>query len=177
MWETPVLGLRAGASIQAMRIDGSVLSPMAPAPVDFKLPAILWVGSAEYVREDLLLALEYSRWHVRVDSSDPAVVPESSTVSERAYALAAYRVRPWLQPGLYYSLLYRDVAQRSGRAAKQHDAALTLRFDINPHWLLKLEAHYMRGTGDVSPQLNNNTPRESLRPSWGLFVAKTTAYF
>ena len=56
----------------------------------------------------------------------------------------------------------------------QHDVSGTLRFDINEFWIVKLEAHYMRGTASLagSPQM-----RAALPENWGLFVLKTTAYF
>jgi len=63
------------------------------------------------------------------------------------------------------------------RRAQQHDAALTLRFDLDVHWLLKLEGHYLVGTADVNPALNGGLPRADLTRSWGAFLAKTTAYF
>jgi hypothetical protein len=112
-----------------------------------------------------------------VDSSDPTLFPSASTVSERAYGMATYRFTPWLQTGAYYSLLFPDVDHRSGRANVQHDVAATVRFDINTHWLVKLEGHYMAGTAGLNPMLNDNTPRTALDRYWGAFFAKTTAYF
>jgi hypothetical protein len=103
--------------------------------------------------------------------------PEGRTVSERGYGLLAWRLRPWVQPGAYYSLLYPDVDDRDGRDAKQHDAAATIRFDVNPYWLVKLEAHYLRGTAALSPQLNDGRSRRELARDWALFLVKTTAYF
>ncbi len=55
--------------------------------------------------------------------------------------------------------------------------ALTLRFDIEEHWLLKLEGHYMNGTASLSTALNDGKNRAALAASWGAFVVKTTAYF
>lgn len=176
MWEPPLEGLRVGASVQALRLESELLYPMQPAPVAVDVPAVLWVTSLEYLWRDWLLAAEYGRWHVSYESSDPMLFPESRSVSERGYVLAAYRLRPRLQAGAYYSLLYPDVEQRSGRAAQQHDAALSLRFDVNPHWLLKLEGHFMHGTAALSPALNG-APRDELAANWGLFLAKATAHF
>jgi hypothetical protein len=87
------------------------------------------------------------------------------------------RATKWLQPGVYDSLYFPNVDRRSGRAAMQHDVAATLRFDLNAHWLFKLEGHYMNGTADVSPDLNEGRPRVSLDRSWAVFLAKTTAHF
>jgi hypothetical protein len=145
------------------------------------------VLSVEYAAHDLLLAAEYSRWWAKLQSDMPAVYPESSSTSERMYALAAYRFGPRFVPGLYYSLLFPDVNQRSAsslsgffagpRATHQHDVAATLRFDINAYWLFKLEAHYMRGTAGLDPSLNGNTPLTALESNWAVFLAKTTVSF
>jgi hypothetical protein len=192
MWETPVDGLRAGGSLQWLRLDmdflagSEVVMPLQMAgvlPADFdgragaKIPAMLWVASLEYAAHDLQLAAEYSRWHVDLESSMPALVPNSSTVSERMYALVSYRVNGWLQPGAYYSLLYSDVDDRKGRDAYTRDAAATLRFDLNAYWLLKLEGHYMVGTAILNSRLNDGKPLAELEREWGLFMIKTTAYY
>jgi hypothetical protein len=176
-WELPVEGLKLGGSVQALRLDTTLLAAMDPMPVEVEIPAVLWIASLEYAAHEALFAAEYSRWHVDVESSNAMLFPPSSTVSERTYAMASYRVRPWFQPGAYYSLYYPNVDQRKGRQAKQHDAALTLRFDLGPSWILKLEGHYMHGTADLSEPLNDNTPKAELEPDWGLFLVKTTAYF
>ena len=175
LWEPPVEGLRLGASAQRLELDSDLL--FGGMPLVFTIDAVLWAGSAEYTREDLLVALEYGRWHIRSESSDPMVFPGTTQVSERAYALAAYRARPWFQPGAYYSIYYPDVEDRKGREARQHDAAATLRFDVNRHWIVKLEGHYMRGTADLDSDLNDGTDQADLKNHWGLFVVKTTAYF
>lgn len=175
LWEPPLEGLRVGGSVQALRLDTVLGASGMIFTAD--LPAVLWVASAEYARDDLLVAAEYSRWHVDVETSNPALFPARDTVSERAYALAAYRVNGWLQPAAYYSIYFRDVDDRSGREQYQHDAALTLRFDINPHWLVKLEGHFLYGTAALSANLNGGTPPRALAREWGLFLIKTTAYF
>lgn len=192
MWEAPVDGLRAGGSVQWLRLetdylaDSDVLGPLQMAgvlPADFDgrgsatLPAMLWVASLEYAAHDLLLAAEYSRWHLELESSVPELIPETSVLSERMYALASYRVNGWFQPGAYYSLLYSDVDDRKGRDAYTRDAAATLRFDLNAYWLLKLEGHYMVGTAILNSRLNDGKPLDQLEREWGLFMVKTTAYY
>jgi hypothetical protein len=184
LWETPLIGLRAGGSIQALRIDydlsGPSLAGQAGAPngiANVRLPVVLWVASIEYAGPKLLLAAEYGRWHVKIEDEVPTVVPTSKVVSERLYAMAAYRVMPWFTPGVYYSLFYNDVEKRKGRENFQHDGAATLRFDINPHWLVKLEGHYMRGTADLTSDLNSNQPKANLDKLWKVFLIKTTVYF
>jgi hypothetical protein len=102
---------------------------------------------------------------------------ERERLSERMYAMANYRLKPWLWPGLYYSLFFPRMDRRTPRDAHQHDVAGTLRFDINTYWLLKLEAHYMQGTAGLDPVLNNDVPISQLNQQWWVFLAKTTLSF
>jgi hypothetical protein len=176
MWETPLEGLRIGGSVQALRIDTTLFTQNKT--VTAQIPAKLWVASIEYAEHNLLLASEYSRWYVSLDSSDQTVFPnQSTTVSERAYAMITYRITPWLQPGAYYALLFPDASNRSGRDHVQHDVAFTLRYDLTTNWILKLEEHFMSGTANLTPSLNDNKPLAQLPSSWGVFFVKTTAYF
>jgi hypothetical protein len=185
LWETPLEGLRVAGSVQALSIDATLLEAQMPMlPVTLKIPAELWVASAEYAAHDLLLSAEYSRWYVQSTSNVPAdQIPV--TTSERAYVMASYRATTWLQPGVYYALEFPNIADRistdspghPGRQNVQHDVATTLRFDINSHWLIKLEGHFMSGTAELDSTLNGGTPLSGLDRNWEVFLAKTTAYF
>jgi len=177
LWMPPVEGLRLGGSLQFLRLETHLLPASSSSSVAVNIPAMLWVASVEYIVRDLLFAAEYSRWRVRAESSNPAMFPETLTFSERAYALTSYRLNSWLQAGAYYSLLFPNVSQRGGPQGRQLDAALTLRFDVNSFWLVKLEGHYMHGTAGLSSSLNGNRPLSTLTPDWALFTVKTTAFF
>ena len=177
LWVPPIEGLRLGGSLQFLRLETHLLPASSSSSVAVNVPAMLWVASVEYTVRDLLFAAEYSRWRVRAQSSNPAMFPESLTFSERGYALMSYRVNSWLQAGAYYSVLFPNTNQRGGFAGRQLDAALTLRFDVNAYWLVKVEGHYMHGTAGLSPSLNGNRPLSSLTPDWALFTVKTTAFF
>lgn len=192
LWEAPLPGLRLGGSAQVLQLNfdlradpmvAAALQAAGQVPADFtgeleaRLPAFLWVGSIEYIANDLLIAAEYSRWRVQIESSLPALVPENDSTSERMYVMMAYRLLPWFQPGAYYALYFEDTADRDRRSKRQHDTALTLRFDINEHWLAKLEGHYMHGTAGLTTRLNDGVPLSELEPNWLVLIAKTTAYF
>jgi hypothetical protein len=178
MWEAPIEGLRVGGSLQALRLDTVFVTAGAAMTSTVQIPVVLSAGSIEYADGNLLLAAEYSRWYVSDTSSNTGLVPDSSVVtSERAYVLATYQVRHWLAPGAYYSVTYANVDQRVGRANRLHDVAGTLRFDVNPHWIVKLEGHYFDGTQGLDPALNDSTPASMLTQRWALFLLKTTAYF
>jgi len=192
MWETPLDGLRAGGTYQAVKFDYNlVLTPeelqglkdsgALPAEADsiiaFDLPIQLWVTSLEYSAHDLLLAAEYGRWRARIKNDASLAVPNSTVENERFYAMASYQVVPWFSPGAYYAVYFPDVEDRKGRESYQHDIALTLRFDPTEHWLIKLEGHFMSGTAYLNPDLNGGIERSELTRDWGLFLLKTTGYF
>lgn len=175
MWDTPVTGLRAGGSVLSGLLTTSFT--VAGAPLSLDLSALLWVGSIEYIRGRGQLAAEYSRWHLDVQSAQPAVVPSALTISERAYFGGAWAWTDSVQTGAYYSLLFPNIGAREGREGSQHDVALTLRLDLTQYWLLKFEGHYLHGTAALQPELNGDRPRSQLTPDWGLFLVKTTVYF
>jgi len=192
LWQ-PFEGVSVGGSIQKMRfdfdytptqadLDAYVALEVLPAgyqgQIWFEIPAWLWVGSLEYQRDDWLFAAEYSRTYFNGKSS--ARLPVLNAVSEGYYAMLSYRVRPWFSPGVYYSMVRKDFENRTGVSEFQHDVALSARFDINTHWLFKLEVHAMHGTAGLEPALNDVPDIEGLNrlePTWAAFLAKTTAYF
>lgn len=191
MWMTPLDGLRAGASVQALRLDLDYqLSPatiqylqsQGQLPADFggtfkyKLPVFLWVASLEYAAHDVLLAAEYSRWRADFETR-PQIVPDGDLTSTRWYVMGSYRASRWFSPGLYYSVWNDGRPGLLTRDKYQQDAAFTLRYDITRNWLVKLEEHYMRGTAGLSSALNSGTAPQKLTREWGMFMLKTTAYF
>lgn len=182
LWETPLTGFKIGGSVQALRIDSDIVkltdsNPVTGNNVSLKIPAVLWVASTEYINQKFQFSAEYSRWHLDSQSTNPTIFPESQAVSESAYGMFSYQFMDWFQPGFYYSIYYPDVDNRDGREKKQHDLAGTLRFDFNSFWLLKLEAHYMRGTARLNSTINDSRAISSLDRDWGLFLAKTTIHF
>src|SRR5690606_514096 len=117
-----------------------------------------------------VLFRSYSRWHGKLETALPSVYPVVRAENERGYVMASYHVTPWFTPGIYYGVLYDDVRNRKGRDAYRHDAAATLRFDINRFWLLKLEAHYLHGTAALNSDLNGGKPLTELSKNWALFL-------
>jgi hypothetical protein len=72
---------------------------------------------------------------------------------------------------------FPDISNRHGPAQRQQDATLTLRFDINSHWLVKVEGHYMDGTAGLVNALRISPPPANPARTWSTFLVKTTAYF
>lgn len=191
MWSPRIEGLRLGGSVQAVRLDLKyAASPEETAfyqaqgqlPPDFngivtlELPVRLWVASVEYQRQGLMLAAEVGRNHYRTKLS--LLVPDTLMTSQGLYLMGSYQVAPWFTPGLYYSLLLPNVREEiDKRSTYQHDVAMTLRYDLTPNWLLKLEGHYMSGTAGLTSALNDNRKLDELSKNWGVFLVKTTGYF
>ncbi|HEY3254270.1 MAG TPA: hypothetical protein VGJ91_09990, partial [Polyangiaceae bacterium] len=137
----------------------------------------LWVASLEYQTGDLLLAAEYGRWIGEFDSLAPKLLPPH-IVNERYYAMASYHVTSWFTPCVYYSAYFPNMDERSGSPEHyQRDFAFSARYDLNAHWLLKVEGHWMEGTAALDKTLNDGTEPKDLKKEWGLLLLKTTAYF
>ena len=181
MWLTPLDGLQAGVSLQSLRYEiESTFKPevtqflitAGAAPADFdgvialEFPITLWVASVEYAFQDLLLSVEYGRWWADLKSSAPALIPSDGPTNERFYAMASYRLTPFFVPGIYFASYYEDVDARGEPGKFQHDLALTLRFDLNAHWLVKLESHLVRGT-HTRPQAERRQELKDLEANWG----------
>jgi hypothetical protein len=176
LWDTPLEGLRLGGSFEALRAKPTAYVQGLPAPIGLDNKSYLWLISAEYAARELMLTAEYGRGHTVQDSDTPEVQPRIEQSDERLYVMANYRVAPWLQPGAYYGLLFPDTSNRQGPDQVQHDVALTLRFDINEHWLVKTEGHYMYGTAGLNNPLLVATVTGA-EPHWATFFLKSTAYF
>jgi hypothetical protein len=180
LWETPIEGLRAGVSALSGEIDTDYTLTAMPqlTGLSLELAQNAYIGSLEYAKDGFLFQAEYTWQHAH----ETTFLQGMSTAvlwirAEGMYGLASYHWRPWLQTTLYYSLLYPNLRDTSGPDHHQHDACGSVRFDINPHWILKLEAHYMRGTAAIDSTLNEGVARGDLANQWGLFAAKTTVYF
>jgi hypothetical protein len=174
LWETPVNGLRFGFSYLSLRLDTTAYLPMNIV-AGIENHSTAWIASAEYVCRALAFTAEYERGHTKQESILPGNSLDGS--SEAGYVMATLAATAWLQPGIYYALKYPNVDQRQGLSNKQHDGTLTLRFDINDHWLFKLEGHYMAGTTGLINPLHYGPPAPDPARRWGVFLAKTTVYF
>lgn len=176
LWHTPLEGLVVGGSVLGTQLN--VTTTFDGKPLSGKLPALLWVASVEYRHDRLLLAAEYGQWSTTFHSDQPDVVPSIHRVSERGYVSGQYSLTRKLGVGLYYSVLFPDMHHLTGgRENYQHDVALSLRYDVTPHWLFKLEGHFLRGTAGLDSELNGNRPLSDLTGTWGFVAADVTAYF
>ncbi|MEO7667920.1 MAG: hypothetical protein ABIW57_01190 [Polyangia bacterium] len=173
-WETPLERLRLGVSVLAIQLDVTAFGD--GMSIGIRNRSLLAMGSAEYTTGPLILSAEYALWH----ADQKSVLPPSNFIktSERAYVMATYRLTPWLQPALYYGLFFPDIDHRDGGSAfRQDDVSFTLRFDVNGHWSIKAEGHYMSGTAGLVTPLSISPPPDNPKDHWGVFLLKTTGYF
>lgn len=193
MWSPPIEGLEVGGSLQRVRLEldfiptaeqraAFEMANLLPAGSSGSIPAgasgWLWVASAQYQMQGLLLAAEYGRYYT---DSDPTVLgPGGKDQSTRLYVMGSYGVADWFTPGAYYAFSEPDIKARSGPSSYQHDVAVTLRFDINANWLVKVEGHYMHGLAGLDPASNGAVLISDLngrQEDWGVLLLKTTAYY
>lgn len=189
IWLTPVTGLRLGTTYFAGDVeaagryrydvlvsDGDGLPTYLPWIIDVDQDLDLHStlsGSVEYVRGDWTLAAEFARTRF-AELSDLGW-----------YASSQVQLAPRWSVGLAYSEYFPNRDDRDGAAlaaaglpehgAWQRDLGVSVRFDVNEHWLLKLEWHAMDGTAMVlegGPDAATDNDRY-----WRVLAAKTTFHF
>jgi hypothetical protein len=173
-WETPLEGLRIGASVLAVHLDVNAFAVGMTIPIVNQ--SLLSMASVEYLAQRLALRAEYALWHANQESALPT--SNFTNTSERSYAMATYRATSWFHPALYYALYFRDVHNRDADSTMwQQDTALTLRFDLNDNLILKAEGHLMEGTAGLIAPLSVTPPPANPDRWWGVFLLKMTGYF
>jgi hypothetical protein len=188
MWETPLPGLQL--SVTYNKVDLIINQVFVLPPPTGNIPFVFeidnlenWVYSIAYTWKNLTLVAEYMR--TDMDQNLDAGVFGRFSDSWNPYgwyAGATYRFTEWLELGGYYSE-YKSKKPDMGLPDYfdySKDVALTVRFDINAYWNLKLEAHNVEGAYGLSP-LDNPSPTGGINDNyekyWQLYAVKTTVAF
>lgn len=128
----------------------------------------IFTFSLEYTLSNLMLMAEYSenRLNFTNDTVNPFLEPKGELRTGGYYAALSYRFNSWFETGIYYSELYYDLKEkedarhaivRLGDMSYFKDMALSLRFDMNDHFICKLEWHMMKGTYFSLPTKNHDS--------------------
>jgi hypothetical protein len=180
-YSPPVEGLRVGGSenyISDLSYDVFV-SPAVGGPGAEHAYGNIFAQaySLEYVWKNWTFQSEYFSYSPSVDGHAAGQNLGSVVTSPDSwYISAAYRFNQWLEVGSYYTEYYEDITQRGNSLDYQKDAALTVRFDPKPWWTLKVEGHFIRGTGLLHDP-DNNPPAQQGDQGWFMILAKTTFSF
>jgi hypothetical protein len=200
VWETPLDGLRLGATYDNSNI-------LAIAHATMSIPAISLnegdaviadfdkyqntVFSAEYTAGGLQLVSEYIRTAKEFLITFEGVPHEQGDYSSDGWYLGAtYQAAEWFHLGSYYSESYNKTDDREGNTINKpgndiphrgyfKDACLTTNFIINEYWNIKLEGHRFKGTYRISPkdQVPDDNGNIFAHEDWGMFAAKMTFSF
>ena len=145
IWDIPIQGLTAGASIDSEAPSGNIAagSYVGTFSTPRFYPAYFF---GRYERRKATFAGEYSRLAVRALVQFPGAPPDYIPTDQRSfYAMASYKLSEKLTAGMYYSnSINMQVPVSSARFQK--DWALSARYDFNPFLYAKVEQHFVDGT-------------------------------
>ncbi|HEU0265546.1 MAG TPA: hypothetical protein VFR01_07460 [Geobacterales bacterium] len=163
IYNTPLSGLRLGTSYMQGQTDLTIgasgittTKPNGELRMKHKL-----VYSLEYSNKYFLLAGEYSESnrHQTILGTDVMKGP-----SQEYYGMAAINLVEGLSLNLLYDVMYESMGDREGLKYKQQgqydfmgwrkDHGVGFRYDVNPHWTLKAEYHYVDGCANLMAVVN-----------------------
>lgn len=183
-WNTPLMGLRFGASHSIYRnievaTEGTLPQIGWPVLLEDK-PEVEWTRlSAEYFVGDWTLISEYhiekiSATRRQTVAGMPGEWADSSQTGDSWYISASRKLLDRLQAGVTYSEYISD--DRVDSVKNQIDSLqLSLRYDATDNWSLKAEINSFDGLGRIFNQYGQNP--EPTDTSWTLFAAKSTFSF
>ncbi len=157
-WNTPAKGLLVGVSRidEDLSIKGRTTIPIGGVVISIPLLAHSrqsWANQfyAQYTHDRLEFATEFRRYFVDVNITCFGQQPLQFEDARGWYVAGAYRVAKRLQLGSYYS--HYTVASTTGGTDSglpgNHvfDKVVAARVDLNRFWNVKIEGHFMDGTG------------------------------
>lgn len=202
IWDTPLPGLRLGASYSNVSLslsgqwnsdvyvtleDGTqVLAFERGGNVELECdPYENWVYSLEYTWRDLILMAEYMNTRKKYDNS---ITGKGESDYDGWYAGATYRFTDWFELGAYYSVTDNGPSTDDPAFTLPDyyfdltDICVTTRFDLSRYWTLKLEYHDLTGAFGLSAWDNPvdeaaNTTPSYFEEDWTMFAVKLTVAF
>lgn len=193
-WNTPKPGLRFGYSYSAFKDFGADRLLSMDIPPFGLIEFVMYrtterydrhLLSTEYATGDWTFAAEIGQEQADFAIGMPGEAPIGVLVVDNIYGYvsAARRINDRLELGAYYS--YSKDTQTSVNIEGglifpdlvQHDFALSAKYELNEHWLAKLEGHYLDGAGKLFDTPAHPQPLARRDESWFLLAAKVTFSF
>lgn len=183
LWNTPLAGLRFGATYSYMK-NLTASGPFVAMPTltsSITLEKIEYEGgSVEYTRGDWTFAGEvlYSKGPTTLTLPAFIAPPTRSQYGTKSYYVSlARRFATKFEVGTYYTETWDTYPAATSplEAHSRRDWTVALRYDVNDHLLIKIESHAIDGTKDMFnvPGIEN----ADLKDSMSLFAVKTTLSF
>lgn len=186
-WNTPVNGLRSGYSYSGFK-DFSVVRLLSYGPLQIPVTKTApthhrHLISAEYTTGDWVFAVEAG-----AENSCSTVAATGAPMSydfdsRYGYISAARRISSRIELGAYISHS-RDEGKLTPSTPgvdlpvlKQTDFAISTRFDVNDHLILKVEGHYIDGAGKIFDTPTHPQPFAARDGSWFMLATKATFSF
>jgi hypothetical protein len=181
-WNTPLSGLMLGASYAGIDDKYKFIDMVnGPTPVAGTLDSTSMFIVSEYG--------EYSwrRWRFDAENRrnmakywqvdpDPGQTDAWWYSDRGCFASVAYRISKHLEAGTYHSRYHFDQPTVPDPTTHYiHDTAVTLKYTVTRFWDVKVEEHFMHGTGDVwsSHGFYAIDNPQGLRPSTDMLVLRT----
>ncbi|EXJ15218.1 hypothetical protein [Imhoffiella purpurea] len=179
--------LRLGFSGASLSVDFDPRTSAPPILGAGSFDILYWIASIQYDAEDWTLSAELMRepidWH-----DFGALYPDRRLTAEGYYLQAAYRVSPGIELMMRYEEGFADRADRSGKAMSRVGGGqgpahmgyskiwtAGLRWDLDRHWMLRLEYQRHSGTFTLSSRENPYLPGQV--KDWNLVAAQIAFRF
>ncbi len=147
--------------------------------------------SLEYIWNDLKIRAEYGQigQNSTIETDSTVINPFTNQMigltkidlvykSIGYHGSISYRFSRLVELGTYYSESYANTDTPDNPRKYLKDFCFTVRMDVNPHWIVKLEGHSMNGTLYLFD--NDNLDSQGvvdLKDNWLLFAAKISFHF
>jgi hypothetical protein len=188
-WDSPIAGLMMGGSMVFNHRNFNGFLGLAPVPLSYAttIDRVMAVYG-DYTWGQFHAAAEYRDQTRRAELT--AEIPGRPVVSRLGadepawFGSAAYRFSKRIEAGGYYSHYHvsafnQPVPQKQLGRDHIFDKVVTMRVDLAPFWIFKVEGHFMDGVGS-SGQAHGFYPQDNpqgLEPTTRMLVLRTSWYF
>ncbi len=186
-WATAIKGLTLGTSWANLTMHRNLNYVGGPYTgfyytVDSR-PDRAWVGYGNYSVQKWEFSAEYRSYN-DLEYIHFLAIPFNMPLNQSTeawFSSATYRITPKIQVGVYHSNVHYDNPANKTDSAANHiyDEVGTVRYDLNSHWDVKAEGHFMDGYGDIDSEQGFYAQwnPKGLKPKTDMLVLRTSYNF